>query len=98
MAIKNIFLSFFFILSAVQLSHSQDAEIKQLRSDVEELAHKKYKGREAGTKQEKDAAEFIAKRFKEIGLMPLGNKAHIFKILPFQKQKIRIQVLRVMSD
>ena len=40
-------------------------EIKQLTKDVEYLASDPFRGRETGTKHEKAAAEYIAKRFNE---------------------------------
>ena len=70
---STIFTIFFFLSISIFAQERAD-ESKAIISDVEELAHKKYKGREAGTKQELAAAEFIAKRFKDIGLSPLGDK------------------------
>lgn len=88
-ALKIRTLLFAYLISVIGVVYSQDnsLEIKQLRSDVEELADKKYKGREAGTKYEKSAADYIAKRFKEIGISPLGDKGTYFQVFKFPKTK-----------
>lgn len=88
-ALKIRTLLFACLISILSIAYSQDnsLEIKQLRSDVEELSDKKYKGREAGTKYEKSAADYIAKRFKEIGLTPLGDKGTYFQVFKFPKTK-----------
>jgi hypothetical protein len=46
-----------------------------LKKDLHFLASDSLEGREVGTTSEKIAAEFIAKRFKEIGLEPKGSKS-----------------------
>lgn len=45
----------------------------KIQEDVSFLADDKLEGRETGTKGEKEAAEFIAKRFEELGLEPRGT-------------------------
>lgn len=64
-----------FVLIAVVLfagiTYSQEwskEELNQLLQDVTVLSHDSLEGRETGTKGEKIAAEYIARRFKEIGL------------------------------
>ena len=70
---KTIFLSLLF-LSATVFSQDREDYVKQAKKDVEYLASDKLKGREAGTKEEKKAADYIADRFEDIGLKPLGDK------------------------
>src|SRR4051794_5251256 len=44
--------------------------------DVKFLASPELKGRATGSPELEKAADFIAKRFKEFGLQPAGDKAH----------------------
>ena len=86
-----ISLIVFFSFLASSTAQERKNEIKQLTKDVEYLASDKLKGREAGTKQEKTAAEYIAKRFESIGLTPLGekdgDKITYFQSVDFPKSK-----------
>ncbi|MGB0879476.1 MAG: M28 family peptidase, partial [Polaribacter sp.] len=45
-----------------------------IKEDVLFLASDKLEGRQTGTSGEKKAAEYISKRFKNLGLMPKGTK------------------------
>ncbi|MEQ8324084.1 MAG: M20/M25/M40 family metallo-hydrolase [Vicingaceae bacterium] len=84
--IRHIFLSVFFSLSAFGLFSQDNAEsIKQIRKDVEYLASDNLKGREAGTKEERKAAAYIAKRFEKIGLTPLGDDGDYLQEFSFPK-------------
>jgi len=85
--IKSLFLVFFLSFSIAIYSQDREKEIDQLTDDVEELAHKKYKGREAGTKGEKAAADYIAKRYKEIGLTFAPKYDDYFQTFNFPKSK-----------
>lgn len=68
---KNIFLPVLFILI---LSCSDRREVNiSFRDDVAFLSDDALKGRETGTEQEKLAADYIAGRFKNLGLQPMGN-------------------------
>ena len=82
-AVITLFLS----LSVLVYGQSQEDQLEQLRNDVEELAGKKYKGREAGTKEEKAAAKYIAKRFKDIGLKPMDAKGTYLQEFDLPKSK-----------
>jgi len=44
-----------------------------IKEDIAVLASDAYEGREAGTKGEQEAAEYISKRFKDLGLEPKGT-------------------------
>lgn len=48
-------------------------QLPQPLKDVKELSADKYKGRKAGTPGNQMAAEYIIRRFKEIGLTPYNN-------------------------
>jgi Zn-dependent M28 family amino/carboxypeptidase len=47
-----------------------------MKEDVYYLADDKLEGRETGTFKEKEAATYIANRFKDIGLEPAGTKGY----------------------
>lgn len=51
-------------------------ELQQLRVDVVYLASDLLGGRETGTEGEKLAAEYIATRFKQLGLEPAGTRGY----------------------
>lgn len=57
------------------ITYLQDTAInvETLKKDVTFLADDKLEGREIGTPGEIMAAEYIAKRFKSLGLKPMGN-------------------------
>lgn len=75
------FLSFFLFLFVAQFSAAQtpDEIIRSLKTDLTYLADDKLEGRETGTKGGELAAEYIAKRFAEIGLQPKGDNATFFQ-------------------
>lgn len=54
-----------------------------MKDDVAELASDSYEGRETGTHGEKVAAEYISKRFKELGLLPKGTK-EFYQVFSFK--------------
>ena len=54
-----------------------------MRSDLEYLASDELEGRETGTQGEALAAKFIADRFKDLGLTPLGNDGSYFQEFEF---------------
>ena len=80
-------LSVFLSLNILVFGQDNEARIKQFKKDVEELSSNKYKGREAGTKQEKAAADYIAKRFREIGLSYVKNEEDYLQEISFPKSK-----------
>lgn len=63
----------FLVFSLTAWSQS---DIDKLKLDVTYLADDKLEGREIGTKGEQLAAEYIAKRFKELGLEPKGTDGY----------------------
>lgn len=48
----------------------------KIREDVMYLSNDKLEGRQTGSEGEKAAGEYIAKRFKELGLEPKGNNGY----------------------
>jgi Zn-dependent M28 family amino/carboxypeptidase len=63
-----------------------DAEgAQRIRADVVYLADDKLEGREAGTRGYDMAADYVAKRFAEIGLTPAGENGGYFQTVPLLK-------------
>ena len=72
---RNIlFLIFLCFLISCKPTINQETRIKE---DVTFLASDKLEGRQTGTKGEKAAADYIVKRFKEVGLQPKGTKGFL---------------------
>jgi len=72
---RNIlFLIFFGFLISCKPTINQEGRIKE---DVAFLASDKLEGRQTGTKGEKAAADYIKKRFKELGLSPKGTNGYL---------------------
>ena len=69
------------VLEAQRLSDA-DA-VDQMKYDVQYLASDRLEGREAGTAGERLAAEYIAQKFGNIGLMPYGDSATYRQAFPF---------------
>ncbi len=74
-----VFLLFSNITFAQKLSRSDRELIKFLQTNVSFLASDSLEGRRAGTNGETLAAEFISKKFKEIGLFPKGSSDSYFQ-------------------
>lgn len=73
-------LLFFFQFASAQKLKKADKEIIQyLQQQVGYLSSDELKGRRAGDPGEILASEFIASKFKEIGLIPKGDNASFFQ-------------------
>jgi hypothetical protein len=80
------------LLSALALSPvvlfaqlQSDAEaLDQMRYDVKYLASDQLEGREAGTPGEKLAADYVAAKFGNVGLVPFGDSASYLQAFTFQ--------------
>ncbi|HNU55101.1 MAG TPA: M28 family peptidase, partial [Flavobacteriales bacterium] len=74
------------------LAHAQlksDADVlDQMRYDVQYLASDLLEGREAGTKGEKLAVDYIAGKFGNIGLMPYGDSASYIQSFTFNADPV----------
>ena len=66
------FLIFFFLISFFSCSNDL-VEKSNIRDDVSFLADDALEGRQTGTEGEKKAANYIAKRFKNLGLIAKGT-------------------------
>lgn len=69
------FIIFVFFTSLIACKKDYVPENK-IREDVTFLADDKLEGRETGTKGEKTAAEYIAKRFEDLDLEPKGTSGY----------------------
>ena len=75
---KHISLWLFLILFSI--SCKQDiTPVQQLQNDVSFLANDALEGRKTGTEGEQKAAEYIAKRFRELHLQPKGTEGYFQK-------------------
>ena len=65
-------------------TNAQKQDIKSIKEAVEFLAADELKGRETGTEGEDKAAEYIAGKFKEMGLKPMGTDGYFqdFSVTP----------------
>ena len=68
-----------------QLQSDADA-LDQMRYDVKYLSSDLLEGREAGTPGEKLAADYVAAKFGNVGLMPYGDSASYLQAFTFQAE------------
>ncbi len=66
------------------IAQFSDPALHQMRVDVVYLASDYLEGREAGTKGEMLAAEYIARRFEAIGLAPKGDNKGWIQVFDFK--------------
>ena len=66
------------------VSAQKSGTVSQMKADVEYLASDKLEGRQTGTKGEKLASEYIAKRMKALKLEPKGTDGYyqVFSVKP----------------
>ncbi len=88
---KNIhllFLSlvFFIYLAGCEQPGKHESAIKSLQNDINFLASDELEGRETGSPGAAKAAEYLAGRFKEIGLSPKGTDGY-FQEFSFSPRK-----------
>ncbi len=72
---KNIL--FFIFLSILVSCKPEINQQNRIKEDVTFLASDELEGRQTGTEGEKKASEYIAKRFKELGLLQKGTKDYL---------------------
>ena len=74
--------------------------LEQVKTDVAFLADDKLEGRETGTKGEKLAADYIAKRFKELGLQPKGTNGYFqdFNFTPKAHPHAKVKYTDTVTD
>jgi hypothetical protein len=80
------YLIILLIISCTAKTKTPITEIEQLVNDITFLASDSLEGREIGTQGEIIAADYIAKRFKEIGLTAKGDSNSYFQLFN-RKQK-----------
>jgi Zn-dependent M28 family amino/carboxypeptidase len=73
---KQIFIVFVLALLTACKTEPKVAE-NNIKADVEYLADDKLEGRQTGTEGEALAADYLAKRFSEIGLVEKGTKGYL---------------------
>ena len=79
---KKILIPFFcFLLIACQQEKPTNVSMEE---DIAFLADDTLRGRETGTPQEVEAAEYIQKRFEQLGLTPKGNAGTYFQTFTFK--------------
>ena len=74
---------FFALLFITSLSYAQ-TDMSRIKKDIVYLSSDKLMGRFPGTKYELKAANFIAKEFKKIGLIPKGDENTYLQSFPFK--------------
>lgn len=67
---------FFLYFSGCRQSQVKEAAINSLQKDVAYLASDDLEGRETGTEGAIKASEYLAQRFDEIGLQPMGTEGY----------------------
>jgi hypothetical protein len=72
----SIILVFFIILGACK---NVDTKVISIKEDVTYLSDDRLEGRQTGTKGEQAAADYIANRFKSLGLAPKGTEEYLQK-------------------
>ncbi|MCT8338925.1 M20/M25/M40 family metallo-hydrolase [Flavobacteriaceae bacterium TK19130] len=68
----RLFATLFLILLFISCKEEQQAKPISMKEDVTFLADDKLSGRETGTEGEQQAADYLVKRFTDIGLSPKG--------------------------
>ncbi|MEO6539776.1 MAG: M28 family peptidase [Ferruginibacter sp.] len=95
-------LSIFYILLSIA-ARSQSTFIdsiitkSSLEFSISALANDSMKGRFTATPEAKNAANFIAGRFKTAGLNPLGGNDQYFGYYPFELETLTVNAINVMG-
>ncbi|MCW8980886.1 M20/M25/M40 family metallo-hydrolase [Altibacter sp.] len=79
-AFKIVFLFLVFIAC----KNKEEASPVSMKDDVTVLADDTFNGRETGTTGEREAAAYISKRFKELGLEPKGYTGDYYQSFVFR--------------
>ncbi len=69
--------------SSANVSFSPEFRASDLKNDVSVLASDDMEGRLTGSKGEKKSAEYIAKRFRDMGIIAFDSKDGYFQPFPF---------------
>jgi hypothetical protein len=79
----NILLSLLFITTIVWSQEKQNDRALDVMVDVVYLSSDLLEGRSTGTPGEQMAADYISKRFRELGLVPMGTEGTYFQPFDF---------------
>jgi Zn-dependent M28 family amino/carboxypeptidase len=74
-------------LSELLIARVEGQPVSRWWSHVEFLASDRMKGRETGSPEHREAAEYVARQFKEAGLTPAGTHDY-FQPVPFKSRRI----------
>ena len=66
-----------------------------LRRDVDEMASPGMRGREGGTTDELRASEWVAERYRRIGLVPMGDDGSYFQWFDITRTRVSVTASRV---
>ena len=77
MAMKNTLVAALVLGLAVPALHAQQTEIDRWWSTVAYLASDGMKGRQTGSKEHREAANYIAEQFKKAGLKPGAGGSYL---------------------
>src|SRR5438046_10273144 len=75
------------IVSGFVLLRAQAQPASRWWAHVSYLASDRMKGRETGSPEHREAAEYVARQFKEAGLAPAGTHDY-FQPVPFKSRRI----------
>ena len=91
MKTRNLALAISLILATTLFSQyaAQDSiALAMMKKDVTYLAHDRLQGREAGTKGEEMAAQYIANRMETVGLTPNGDPNSYYQKFNFKESPV----------
>ncbi|MBK6446013.1 MAG: hypothetical protein IPF81_12200 [Bacteroidetes bacterium] len=90
--LSGVFFLYLLSCSTTKLVPLTDIELKaKLKSHITTLASDTYEGREAGSKGEGKASDYIVKQFKSIGLKAKGTDG-------FSKAVLRMEIHRMENS
>jgi len=69
--------------ASTNVAFSPEIRASDLKNDVAVLASDEMEGRLTGSKGEKASAEYIAKRFRDMGVVPFDEKSGYIQTFPF---------------
>lgn len=81
MKFKSLLIGFF--VTFFSSFYAQEIRLENLKKDVSFLASEALQGRLTGSEGEKLAAEYIAERFKSLGLQPLAEDGSYFSTFDY---------------
>lgn len=77
------------LVTGLSFTANAQISVKHLKENIHYLASDKMQGRQTGSRQLKKAGKFIIKKFKKIGLTPLGTEGYR---QPFVAKVTRVKV------